>query len=159
MPKSTLILPETITYKHTQHAKAITLMLVVPLLVSLSVARFVPTLQYTMYIVAGLIGTLAGLFSVMTIRVSDRFVHWSFGPGFMRRKIALAQIQIASITRTTWLEGWGIHYTGRGWLYNVGGFDALHITLKDGSQVLLGSNDVDTLHQAISASIRRLSNN
>ncbi|MBK9220128.1 MAG: hypothetical protein IPL70_18075 [Uliginosibacterium sp.] len=73
-------------------------MLVVPLLVSLSVARFVPTLQYTMYIVAGLIGTLAGLFSVMTIRVSDRFVHWSFGPGFMRRKIALAQIQIASIT-------------------------------------------------------------
>lgn len=148
-PKPVLTLPETTGYKHTQYAKAIVFMLAVPLVVCISLAILLPRLQYTMYIVAALVGVLALSFSAMTVRVTDRFVHWSFGPGIMRRKIALAQIQSTSITRTTWLEGWGVHYTSRGWLYNAGGFDAIHITQKDGSQVILGSNDVQRLHQAI----------
>lgn len=155
-PKTILTLPETTCYKHTQYANAIALMLAVPIVVCISLAILLPRLQYTMVIVAALVGILAFSFSAMTVRVTDRFVHWRFGPGVMRRKIALSQIQNASITKTTWLEGWGIHYTSRGWLYNVGGFDAIHITLKDGSRVILGSNDVQKLHQAICAAQQAL---
>jgi len=143
--------PETISYQHTQYSKVLFLLLGLPFTVCLLAALTIPSQQYTLLSISAAIGIVAGLFSSLTIRVGDRFLHWRFGPGVVSKKIALAQIKHFEITRTTWLEGWGIHYTSRGWLYSVSGFDALLITLKDGKRLMLGSNDVVKLHAALSA--------
>ena len=45
--------------------------------------------------------------------------------------------------------GWGIHLTPYGWLYNVSGFDAVAITLRNGRKVALGTDDPHGLVDAI----------
>ncbi len=51
---------------------------------------------------------------------------------------------------TTWHFGWGIHWTiWHGWLWNVGGFQAVEIFKNDGSRLTLGTDDPQGLLQAI----------
>jgi hypothetical protein len=95
----------------------------------------------------------AYMFSSLTIRITDRALHWCFGPGIFRKTLSLADIKTVEVTRTRLLDGWGIHKTSRGWLYNVSGFDAVHITLYSGRGVLLGTDEPDRLRNAI---VRRI---
>jgi hypothetical protein len=94
------------------------------------------------------------MFSSLTIQVTDRALHWCFGPGMFRKQVALAEIQSVEITRTRLLEGWGIHKTSRGWLYNVSGFDAVLIKLHGGKSLLLGTDEPDRLRSALVRTIR-----
>jgi len=55
-----------------------------------------------------------------------------FGPGIIRKRVRLADIVGCEAIRIQWWYGWGIHLTPYGWLYNVSGFDAVAITLRDG---------------------------
>ena len=59
----------------------------------------------------------------------------------------LAAIRTVEATRTRWWEGWGIHYTRRGWLYNVAGFAAVVITLHTGQRFLVGTDEPERLVQ------------
>jgi hypothetical protein len=92
------------------------------------------------------------VFSSLTVQVDAGRLSWHFGPGIVRKSVPLSAIAHTEITRTTILNGWGIHYTSRGWLYNVSGRSALLVRLRDGSQFLLGSDEPETLERAIAAS-------
>ena len=48
-----------------------------------------------------------------------------------------------------WWYGWGIHLTPYGWLYNVSGWDAVAITLRNGRRVSLGTDQPNELCAAI----------
>jgi hypothetical protein len=85
----------------------------------------------------------------MTIRIDRERLHWWYGPGWPRYSLPLDQIRAVEVTRTTWLQGWGIHRTRRGWLYNVSGYDAVHITRADGKGVLLGTDEPRRLKSAL----------
>jgi hypothetical protein len=50
---------------------------------------------------------------------------------------------------TTWVNGWGIHLTRRGWLYNVAGRQAMLIGMRDGQRFMLGTDEPDALARAI----------
>ena len=91
----------------------------------------------------------------MTIRVDDDRLLWSFGPGWPRFSLALAQIRSVEVTRTTWWDGWGIHRTRRGWLYNIAGMDAVLITRADGKRVLLGTDEPRRLRSALERALGR----
>jgi hypothetical protein len=56
--------------------------------------------------------------------------------------------------RIRWWYGWGIHVTPCGWLYNVSGFDAVAITLRDGRKFALGTDDPQELTAGIRDAIR-----
>jgi hypothetical protein len=95
----------------------------------------------------------AYLFSSMTVQVDGEALSWTFGPGMIRKRVPLAEIRRAGVTRTRWYEGWGIHKTARGWLYNVSGFDAVVVLRKDGTQFLLGTDEPARLRDAINCAI------
>jgi hypothetical protein len=95
----------------------------------------------------------AVLFSSLTIRVGDGHLSWSFGPGVIKKSVPLSEIARAETTTTTFLNGWGIHLTSRGWLYNVAGRGAVLVTLHDGSQLLLGSDEPVALQRAITSAL------
>ena len=108
----------------------------------------------------GLIVLLAGAalaiavdwcFSSLTIRVtSDELqLQLHFGWGWPRKRVPLADIAAVEVTRTTFIEGWGVHRTRRGWLYNVAGFDAVVLRRRDGTAVLVGSDEAPRLKGAI----------
>jgi hypothetical protein len=73
----------------------------------------------------------------------------AFGRGIIRRKVWLAEISGCEPIRIRWWYGWGIHLTPHGWLYNVSGFDAVAITLRDGRKFALGTDDPHGLVDAI----------
>jgi hypothetical protein len=69
--------------------------------------------------------------------------------------VRLAEIVGCEPIRIRWWYGWGIHLTPCGWLYNVSGFDAVAITLRNGKKVALGTDDPYGLVTAIRDSIVR----
>jgi hypothetical protein len=92
------------------------------------------------------------LFSILEISIDSQRLSWQFLPGVVRKSVLLADILDAKPTRSSFIYGWGIHYTNRGWLYNVSGFGAVHIRMRNGKQFMLGSDEPAALAEAINRS-------
>jgi hypothetical protein len=93
------------------------------------------------------------LFYRLKITIEDGTLCASFGPGIIRKRVRVAEIVGCEPIRIRWWYGWGIHLTPYGWLYNVSGFDAIAITLRDGKKIALGTDDPHGLAEAIRAGI------
>lgn len=116
-----------------------------------------PTQQRVLLLVAPLFLLLFLAFDGLTIRIAGGELRWAFGVfGFPRGRLALADIAEATVTRTTFWEGWGIRYTRRGWLFNVSGLDAVLIRKTDGKTFLLGTDEPRKLVAAIDSAKRNL---
>jgi hypothetical protein len=94
------------------------------------------------------------LFYRLRITIEDETLRASFGPGIIRKRVRLAEIVACEPIRVRWWYGWGIHLSPYGWLYNVSGFDAVAITLRDGRKFALGTDDPDGLTAGIRDAIR-----
>ncbi len=107
----------------------------------------------------GLPAAIAICFGWLTVFVTETHLAARFGIGLFRRTIRLDRIRRVSVGTTRWYEGWGIHWTRRGMLYNVGGFDAVVVELDDGGTLRIGSDDPQrlcaTIDQALRARDRR----
>lgn len=80
------------------------------------------------------------LFHSLTTVVTDEALEVSFGPGLIRRKFPLGEIVSCRAVRSSWYHGWGIHKISGGWLYNVSGFDAVEVVLRDGRKAWIGTD-------------------
>jgi hypothetical protein len=142
-------------YRHRQIGVAILVTLglgtLVCLLLSLAVSA--PHARLTLLSLAGVCGVCTVLFSSLTVELSQDFLSWHFGPGIVRKKVAIAEIKEVAVTQTRLIHGWGVHLTRNGWLYNVSGFGAVQITLKSGKCFLLGSDEPAQLCSAIQRAI------
>ena len=142
-------------YLHTQRSRPLMMVLLaaalVPFVIFLSEqGRDMPLgARITLGVSVVAIAMSALVFSSLTIRVGDGQLTWFFGPGILEKSVAVAAIADAMPTRTTLLEGWGIHLTRRGWLYNVAGRDAVLFTLRDGTRFLLGTDEPKALEEAV----------
>lgn len=139
-------------YEHRQPGRSIAFVLggIAAVFLMLSTDQL---LSYWGWFVAAILLLLAALFSSMLIRISDGLLQWQFGPGWISKKIETRLINDGEKTRTTFWEGWGIHLTRRGWLYNIAGCDAVLIRLSSGTQFMLGTDQPDELLQAISNAV------
>jgi hypothetical protein len=134
------------TYQHTQRGAvilvAMAIAVVVAIIISLAVSRAL--------LVAVPIFLLVGwLFGSLTIEVMNGELRWRFGPGLIRKEVSLADISSTQPVRTNVLEGWGIHFSRYGWLYNVSGHDAVAIALKNGKRFALGTDEPAALVAAL----------
>jgi hypothetical protein len=93
------------------------------------------------------------LFYKLRITIEEETLCASFGPGIIRKRVRLGEIVACEPVRIRWWYGWGIHLTPYGWLYNVSGFDAVAITLRNGRKFALGTDDSHGLTTAIRAGI------
>jgi len=85
----------------------------------------------------------------LTVRIEDEQLQVRFGLGWPRKTLPLREIEAVEVTRTTFLEGWGLRRTRRGWLYNVSGFDAVLLHLTDGRSMMVGTDEPRRLKAAI----------
>jgi hypothetical protein len=95
-----------------------------------------------------------GFGSLTTEVTEDRFTFW-FGPGVLRRSFPLADVQSCTPVTNPWWYGWGIHLTPYGWLYNVGGREAVQLTLRTGRALRVGTDEPQRLCETIDAMKRR----
>ncbi len=91
------------------------------------------------------------VFHSLTVTVSREYIVLKFGIGLIWKRFSVIDIQGATIVRNRWYYGWGIRLTPHGWLFNVSGFDAVEIQLKDGRKYRVGTDKPVELLSAIKA--------
>jgi hypothetical protein len=137
-------------YKHTQRGE---LVVIAMLVMSVAFIIIGATASWPV-LVAVPVPLLCGwLFHSLTIEIADGELRWRFGPGLIHKCVRLDEISSAQRVRTNVLEGWGIHLSRFGWLYNISGFDAVAITLKSGKRFALGTDEADGLLTAIDSAL------
>jgi len=129
------------TYQHTQPARAIVIALTTFGLVFTAGSIFCHPLIFG----AMAVFIVAYFFRSMTIEISDTELTWYFGSGFRRKTVPMGEVLSAEVVRMTAWNGWGIHYTSQGWLYNVSGYGAVSVTLRNGKRFSLGSDEPEVL--------------
>jgi hypothetical protein len=144
-------------YSHRQHSPVIPVVLALTVIVMMGGLFMLPRgVDPGPYVTAVMmvIVVLAALaiFSRLTTGVDESGVSWAFGFGFPRGSIESGEIARAERTQTSFWEGWGIHWTiWHGWLWNVGGFQAVQIFKRDGTSITIGTDDPQGLLNAINA--------
>src|SRR5262245_12395752 len=95
------------------------------------------------------VGLCLVAFCTLTVEVTaDRLRFW-FGPGFPRKTIPVQDIQSVRVVANSPFFGWGIHWFGPGWLYNVSGLRAIELELQGGRKLRIGSDEPEALAQAV----------
>lgn len=150
-------------YKHTQIGY---LMLVVTLAV---VALFVrvylmaaaepPSVDsgsnFAVTTIMALIVFVLASFGTLQAAIDEQYLRIKFGWGIYQKKFLLDDIISAQIVKNHWYYGWGIRVWPwpKMWIFNVSGFDAVEIRLKNGKTYRIGTDEPEKLRQAIQNSI------
>jgi hypothetical protein len=134
-------------YEHTQSGRWHYLLMAVAA-VSLAAAWYMPdpTGRFALAAVAAAVVLVALMFMNLTVRDEGERLALRFGLlPLLRKSIAYADISAAEPDRSKVIDGWGIHWVlGRGWTYNIWGFDCVRLTVK-GRTIRIGTDDRDAL--------------
>ena len=94
-------------------------------------------------------------FATLTASIDENYLRVKFGYGIFARKFVLNQIASVQAVKNRWYYGWGIRLWlwPKMWIYNVSGFDAVEITMKNGKVYRIGTDVPEELETAIKQSI------
>jgi hypothetical protein len=141
-------------YRHTESGSGLVILLLVSAVVPVLLLFLysgpdaaMPRVVVAFAVVVLLVCALT--FRSLTVAVEGGRLRWHFGSGFPRGSVAVADIVSAERAKTSMVQGIGIHWTRRGWLYNVAASGAVHLELRGGRQLLLGTDEPEALIQAI----------
>lgn len=135
-------------YRHTQIGYVLIVALGIALLgiaVRITFYRF----NWIVFSVLILLGICLVLFRTLTVQIVGDDLEIRFGPGLIRKKFSLKEIESCRMVKNHWYYGWGIRRTPHGWLYNVSGLRAVELQMKSGKKCRIGSDDPDGLAKAI----------
>ncbi len=93
---------------------------------------------------------LLGFFSSLTVEVNSNTISCRFALGLIKRKIVLSDIESVHAVHDPWYAGWGIRWRpGQYVLWNVSGFRAVELVLKNGNRFRIGTDEPDAILDAI----------
>ena len=89
----------------------------------------------------------------LTVSVDERYVAIKFGYGIFRKKFLVEDITSVKIVKNHWYYGWGIrmYLWPTTWIFNVSGFDAVELIMKNGKIYRIGTDEPIKLESAIVA--------
>lgn len=90
-------------------------------------------------------------FSTLTVLADEQFIKIRFGWGIFKKKFALNEIASVRKVKNHWYYGWGIKvwFWPYMWIYNVSGFDAVELTMKNGKIYRIGTDEPEKLETEI----------
>lgn len=94
-------------------------------------------------------------FSTLTVFIDGQFLKIRFGWGIFRKAFALSEIASVARVKNKWYYGWGIRFWlwPRCWIFNVSGFDAIELRMKNGKIYRIGTDEPAELEAAIMRSV------
>ncbi len=94
-------------------------------------------------------------FSTLNVSIDEENLKIRFGYGIYKKSFKLNEIASSKIVRNHWYFGWGIRFWfwPPTWIYNVSGFDAVELKMKDGSRFRIGTDEPEKLENSILQSI------
>ena len=95
-------------------------------------------------------------FATLQVKIDNKYIHIKFGYGIYQKKFLLNDITTATKVKNKWYYGWGIRFWffPKMWIYNISGFDAVQIQLKNGKIYRIGTDEAKKLEQAILEAIK-----
>ena len=146
-------------YKHTQFGWVILVCCAVSLAIIFGVEHSMTAEQqrhFPAWLVTAVVGAVMILFASLTVEVNDHLIQLRFGPGLIHWKFRLADVVKCQPVRNRWWMGWGIHgWPGPrgGWLFNVSGWDAVELKMKNGKIYRIGTDEPGKLAEFIQAKL------
>ncbi|MEA3514427.1 MAG: hypothetical protein U9R34_03050 [Nanoarchaeota archaeon] len=143
-------------YKHTQTGYLIIFALVAVILLFgkiLTQTGFTPVILATMIFILFLLVSFISL----TVMIDKNYLRIRFGYGIFTKRFKLKEISSARIVKNHWYYGWGI----RIWfwpymvIYNISGFDAVEIKMKNNKTYRIGTDEPKNLESAIIQAIKK----
>ena len=151
------------TYKHTQIGY---LMLVVTLAVLVFFVWVYTTASaeppsvdsgtnFAVTAIMALILFILASFVTLTASIDENYFRIKFAYGIFVRKFALSQITSVQAVKNHWYYGWGIRLWlwPKMWIYNISGFDAVEIIMRNGKIYRIGTDTPGELEVAIKQAI------
>ena len=93
------------------------------------------------------------LFSSLTVVIWEEELEARFGPGLIRKRFKLNEIESCQVVKNPWYYGWGIRLTPHEVLFRVSGFYAVEIKLRTGKKFRIGTDVPQELEEAIRQAI------
>ena len=147
------------TYKHTQIGylmPVITLAVLVLFARLQMTARAEPPSYYsgTNFAVTAIMAVILFIlasFATLSVSIDANCLRIKFGCGIFRKKFATSQIVSVAQVKNHWYYGWGIRlwFWPRMWIFNVSGFDAVEIRMKNGKIYRIGTDEPEKLEMTI----------
>jgi hypothetical protein len=100
-------------------------------------------------LVAVLLVVVGVMFQRLRTVVEDGVLSWSMSLGWPRNAMAIADVASVEIVAITIGTGIGIRLTQRGWAWNVALGQGVYVRRRDGSGVVIGTDDANGLTAAI----------
>ena len=160
-----------VVYEHTQKGSRLIYWLILPIVLEfvaitalvvflnyrsekpLSLEQLMLVIALVALIPAGVLGWVMLMMSSLTVSVDSTLIRIRFGGGVCNKKFTLERISDCRPVKNDLMNGWGIRYIGKGWLYNIAGYDAVELTLKNGKRARIGTDEPEKLAEAISSLI------
>ena len=98
---------------------------------------------------------ILGIFSRLTVTVDNQMIQIQFGLRIIRKTFLLREIGTYRVVKNPWYYGWGIRFTPRGWLFNVSGYSAIEMEMKNGKRYRIGTDDPDNLAEALDEALNK----
>jgi len=141
---------ERVLYEHRQVGwLTVIVLFAIAVLICIAGAVSAPSERTISYSLVPILLVVAALFSTLTVRVTERHMMWFFGLPGIGRTVPLNQIASIRAIKTNILEGWGIHLTWHGWVWNVAGFNAVQIVLRSGTRFAVGTPEPQAVIDAV----------
>ncbi len=142
-------------YKHTQIGYLIIFILLAVILlfgIILTQAGFNFIILAPMFFILFLLASFASL----KVMIDENYLWIKFGYGLFRKRFMLKEISSTRTVKNHWYYGWGIRLWlwPRMWIYNVSGFDAVEIKMKNGKTYRIGTDEPKKLEHAIIQAIK-----
>ena len=144
-----------IAYRHTQFGTVNVVIIIAILPLVILPAWLAGAAPLAWMILIFLLGVLV-LFHNLTVTINGQDLRISFGIGLIRKRFPLDQIASCQPVRNSWLYGWGIRLTPRGWLYNVSGLEAVELKMKSGKTCRIGTDEPGVLAAALEEALSRM---
>ncbi|TAN57519.1 hypothetical protein EPN15_04075 [Patescibacteria group bacterium] len=153
-------------YKHTQIGYLMLLITLVVLVFFAWIqitARAEPPSNYSgtnfaITAIMALILFILASFSTLTVFIDKQFLKIRFGWGVFRKKLPISEIAAVKKVKNQWYYGWGIRlwFWPKMWIFNVSGFDAIELTMKNGKIYRIGTDEPEKLASAIKQALFNL---
>ena len=135
-------------YRHTQ-AGILTRGVLGSMAVAVIALQAAVGLNGILLFILGVLALAFVAFGSLTVQVTTTEVSVRFGPGWIRKRFPTSAIETVSVVTNPWYYGWGLRWFVRGWLYNVSGFDAVELEMRDGRIYRIGTDEPNRLETAI----------
>ena len=95
-------------------------------------------------------------FTTLTVSIDENYLRIKFGYGIFRKRFVISEIASVERVKNYWYYGWGIRLWlwPKMWIYNVSGFDAVELVMKNGKVYRIGTNAPGELENAIKALLK-----